>query len=146
MRAAVLEHYDNTDVVIKAAAVADYRSADRSVQKMKKTADRLSLNLERNPDILAELGQKKAGQILVGFAAETERLLAHAAEKLEKKNLDIIVANNVTDPGAGFDTDTNIVRLLHADGRVESLEKMSKQMVAQQLLNRVAMLWKVKGR
>lgn len=144
MRSAVLGHFDNTDIVIKAAAVADYRCAEHFVQKMKKTSDHLTLNLEKNPDILAELGQQKGNRILVGFAAETQRLLAHAAEKLQKKNLDMIVANNVTEPGAGFDTDTNIVRLLHSDGRIEELDKMSKHMVAQQLLNRVAVLWKTK--
>jgi len=144
MRSAVFDHLDNMDVVIKAAAVSDYRPVDRSAQKMKKTADKFTLNLEKNPDILAELGQQKEGRILVGFAAETERLLAHAAEKLQKKNLDLIVANDITRDGAGFDVDTNIVRLLHANGRVEELELMSKAQVAQQLLNRVALLWKAK--
>lgn len=144
MRGAVFNQLDNMDVVIKAAAVADYRSADRSVQKMKKTADKLTLALEKTPDILAELGQRKEGRILVGFAAETERLLAHAADKLQKKNLDLIVANDITRDGAGFDVDTNIVRLLHANGRVEELELMSKEQVAQQLLDRVAVLWKAK--
>lgn len=144
MRSAVFEHFEDTDVVIKAAAVADYRCAEHFVQKMKKTNDHLTLQLEKNPDILAELGQKKGNRILVGFAAETQRVLAHAAEKLQKKNLDMIVANNVTEPGAGFDSDTNIVRLLHADGRIEELEKMSKQMVAHQLLNRIALVWRAK--
>ncbi len=100
--------------------------------------------MKKNPDILAELGEKKGDHILVGFAAETERLLAHAAEKLQKKNLDLIVANDVTRPGAGFDADTNIVRLLHADGKVEELELMSKYKVAKQLLNRLTVLWKAK--
>jgi phosphopantothenoylcysteine decarboxylase/phosphopantothenate--cysteine ligase len=144
MRSAVFDHLDNVDVVIKAAAVSDYRPVDRSAQKMKKTADKLTLDLEKTADILAELGQQKEGRILVGFAAETERLLAHAAEKLQKKNLDLIVANDITRDGAGFDVDTNIVRLLHANGRVEELELMSKTQVAQQLLDRVAVLWKAK--
>ena len=144
MRTAVFTHLDNVDVVIKAAAVADYRPVDRSVQKMKKTADKLTLKLEKNPDILAELGQKKGELVLVGFAAETERLLVHAAEKLQKKNLDLIVANDITRDGAGFDGDTNIVKFLSADGRVEELEQMSKKEVARQLLDRVVPLWKVK--
>lgn len=144
MRTAVIREYGSVDIVIKAAAVADYRCKDRSVQKMKKRTNQLTLTLEKNPDILAELGKSKGQQILVGFAAETERLLAHAAEKLKNKNLDMIVANDVTSPGAGFDADTNIVRILHADGRVEELDKMSKHMVAQQLLNRVSVLWKSK--
>ncbi len=142
MHAAVFDHLESIDVVIKAAAVADYRPIDRSVQKIKKAADESTLKLEKNPDILAELGQQKDGRILVGFAAETERLLAHAAEKLKKKNLDLIVANDITRDGAGFDVDTNIVRLLHADGRVEELELMSKGQVAQHLLDRVMVLWR----
>ncbi|MCF6265643.1 MAG: bifunctional phosphopantothenoylcysteine decarboxylase/phosphopantothenate--cysteine ligase CoaBC [Desulfuromusa sp.] len=144
MRSAVYDNLKGVDVVIKAAAVADYRPVDRSTQKMKKTADKLTLELEKNPDILAELGQQKEDRILVGFAAETERLLVHAAEKLQKKNLDLIVANDITREGAGFNVDTNIVRFLHANGRVEELELMSKAKVAQQLLNRVAVLWKAK--
>ena len=144
MRTAVFTHLDNVEVVIKAAAVADYRPVDRSVQKMKKTADKLTLKLEKNPDILAELGQKKGELVLVGFAAETERLLVHAAEKLQKKNLDLIVANDITRDGAGFDGDTNIVKFLSADGQVEELEQMSKNEVARQLLDRVVPLWKVK--
>ncbi|MCK5826081.1 MAG: bifunctional phosphopantothenoylcysteine decarboxylase/phosphopantothenate--cysteine ligase CoaBC [Desulfuromusa sp.] len=144
MRSAVFDHLDDIDVVIKAAAVADYRPVDRSVQKMKKTADKLTLELEKNSDILAELGQQKEGRILIGFAAETERLLVHAAEKLQKKNLDLIVANDITREGAGFDGDTNVVKFLHADGRVEELELMRKKEVAQQLLDRVMVLWKTK--
>jgi len=146
MRTAVFTHLDNVNVVIKAAAVADYRPVDRSVQKMKKTADKLTLKLEKNPDILAELGQQKGELVLVGFAAETERLLVHAAEKLQKKNLDLIVANDITRDGAGFDGDTNIVKFLLADGQVEELEQMSKKEVARQLLDRVVPLWKVKRR
>jgi len=146
MHAAVFDHLEGIDVVIKAAAVADYRPIDRSVQKIKKAADESTLKLEKNPDILAELGQQKDGRILVGFAAETERLLAHAAEKLKKKNLDLIVANDITQNGAGFDVDTNIVRLLHADGRVEELELMRKGQVAQHLLDRVMVLWRSRQR
>ncbi len=137
MGTAVLEYYADMDVVIKAAAVADYRLTARAEQKLKKTADQMTLELEKNPDILAELGEDKEKQILVGFAAETENLLAHAAAKLRKKNLDLIVANDITHEGGGFDVDTNIVRFLHPDGRVEKLEKMSKHQVAEQLLNRV---------
>ncbi len=141
MRTAVLEHFDATDVVIKAAAVADYRLANRADQKLKKTADQMTLNLEKNPDILAELGQNKDTQVLIGFAAETENLLVHAADKLRKKNLDMIVANDVTASGAGFDVDTNIVRFLHPDGVVEELEEMTKHRVAEQLLDRVKVLF-----
>lgn len=146
MREAVMGQIKNIDVVIKAAAVADYRPVQRASQKMKKTGDELVIELEKNPDILAELGEKKGERVLVGFAAETERLLAHAAEKLKNKHLDMIVANDVTREGAGFDVDTNIVRFLHADGRVEEFDLLSKDLVANQLLNRVAVLYKLKQR
>ena len=144
MRSAVFDNLTDVDVVIKAAAVADYRPLDRSAQKIKKTADDSFLKLERNPDILAELGRQKGERILVGFAAETEKLLEHATGKMEKKNLDIIVANDITRDGAGFDVDTNIVKFLHADGRLEELDLMSKSEVARQLLDRVTVLWKTK--
>ncbi len=140
MREAVFDALERADVVIKAAAVADYHPVVRSTQKIKKTADDLTLQLEKNPDILAEIGQQKGGRIVVGFAAETERLLVHAAEKLKKKNLDLIVANDITKAGAGFDGDTNIVRLLHADGQVDELELMSKAAVAEKILNQVKRL------
>jgi phosphopantothenoylcysteine decarboxylase/phosphopantothenate--cysteine ligase len=107
---------------------------------MKKTADELPLHLEKNPDILAEIGQQKGDRVVVGFAAETERLLVHAAEKLKKKNLDLIVANDITKAGAGFDVDTNIVRLLHADGQVDELELMSKAAIAEKILDQVKRL------
>lgn len=146
MYIAVMEHYVEADVVIKSAAVADYRPVMRFEQKQKKKSTELSVLLEKNPDILAELGARKDGHILVGFAAETERLLAHAAEKLQKKNLDLIVANDVSREGAGFNVDTNIVRFLHADGKVEEFDLMTKDQVAQQLLDRVVLLWKAKLR
>ncbi len=144
MHTAVFDQLDGIDVVIKAAAVADYRPVSPATQKMKKTADDLTLTLEKNRDILFDLGQQKGERVLVGFAAETEKLLAHATDKLKRKNLDLIVANDITGDGAGFDVDTNIVRLLHADGLVEELELMSKVEVAQQLLERVKQLWKAK--
>lgn len=140
MRLAVLDHYPEAEVVIKAAAVADYRPAQRVENKIKKNGDELVLKLEKNPDILAELGAQKGQRVLIGFAAETERLLAHAAEKLKKKNLDMIVANDVTADGAGFDVDTNIVRFLFRDGRVKELDLMSKEQVAEQLLHQVVAL------
>jgi len=146
MRAAVLAEFAVADVVIKSAAVADYRPLQRAEQKVKKQADELTLSLEKNPDILAELGSLKEEQILIGFAAETERLLVHAAEKLRRKNLDMIVANDVSKVGAGFNVDTNIVRFLHANGDVEEFGLMTKVQVAERLLDRVVALWKIKQR
>jgi phosphopantothenoylcysteine decarboxylase/phosphopantothenate--cysteine ligase len=118
----------------------------RGDHKIKKDAEELTLQLTKNPDILAELGVQKGDRVLVGFAAETERLLAHAAEKLQKKNLDMIVANDVSVDGAGFEVDTNIVRFLFRDGRVKELDLMSKEQVASHLLNQVIALWRSKQR
>jgi len=145
MHDVMLGCFTAADVVIKAAAVADYRPLTREQEKIKKKSADLSLELEKTPDILAELGRRKAHQILVGFAAETEKLLEHATQKLVSKNLDMIVANDVSAPGAGFDVDTNVVRFLYRDGRVENLELMSKAEVANQLLDRVSPLWKKTG-
>jgi phosphopantothenoylcysteine decarboxylase/phosphopantothenate--cysteine ligase len=141
MHRAVMQHAEGVDVVVKAAAVADYRPLDRAGQKLKKGRDdRLTLSLTKNPDILAELGRVKGKRLLIGFAAETEELLRHAAEKLQRKNLDLIVANDVSCEGAGFDVDTNIVKFLYADGRVEELPRMSKLEVAGELLDRIVAL------
>jgi len=139
MRDAVMERVAAATVIIKAAAVADYRPAEAAAGKIKKEdAAALTLHLKKNPDILAELGKIKGERFLVGFAAETDDLLQNARKKLQAKNLDLIVANDVTQEGAGFDVDTNIVRLLHRDGTLEELAKMSKEEVAQRLLDRVA--------
>ena len=102
----------------------------------------MTIELERTTDILAELGRKKKGQVLIGFAAETEELIKHAKQKLESKNLDMIVANDVTQEGAGFDVDTNIVRFLSTDGSIEELSQMSKAQVAKALLDRALELFK----
>ena len=137
MRDAVVERAGRAGVVIMAAAVADYRPVARAAEKIKKgSAGEMVLALEKNPDILSELGQRKGpNQILVGFAAETADLEVHARRKLEEKNLDFIVANDVTREGAGFDVETNIVRLLFRDGRDESLPLMSKDEVAHRILD-----------
>ncbi len=141
MRAAVLDEFSGSDIIIKAAAVADYRPQTAAQHKIKKQAEQLTLVLEKNPDILAELGQRKqAGQLLIGFAAETQELLAHARGKLERKRLDMIVANDVSLPGAGFNSDTNIVKLLYANGRQEDLPQMDKQSLALELLKRIIAL------
>lgn len=139
MLQAVLMHYDNIDVVIKAAAVADYRPVRTHEQKMKKESN-LSVELVQNPDILAELGRRKSKQILVGFAAETENLRENALDKLSRKNLDMIVANDLTGDGAGFDSETNIVRIYFADGRETGYPKMTKIDVARQILRNIESL------
>ena len=131
MREAVLREAEESRIVIKAAAVADYHPKTVAAQKIKKNDEELSIILEKNPDILKELGQrKKNGQILVGFAAETQNLLQYAQEKIEKKNLDFIVANDVTKPGAGFNTSTNIVKLLSRDGTIKEMPLMTKREIA----------------
>ena len=139
MYEAVMKTAGQADLIIKAAAVADFRPVARGDQKLKKgVAEAMTVELQRNPDILAELGQQKGSRVLIGFAAETEELLKHAREKLASKNLDMIVANDVTQEGAGFNGDTNIVRFLGADGNVEELPQMSKAGVADLLLDRAA--------
>ncbi len=140
MQLAVDERYAESDVVIKAAAVADYRPLQKAQQKIKKSSAEFCLQLKRNPDLLAELGKRKKKQILIGFAAETENLLENATAKMQKKNLDMIVANDVTAEGAGFGSETNLVNLLFADGRQEALPLLSKAEVAERLLDRVVEL------
>lgn len=133
----VMRRYRDQDVVIKAAAVSDYRPVAYDAQKIKKQAERLTLQLVRTPDILSELGKQKNGQFLVGFAAETDAVEQHALDKLKRKNLDLIVANDVTTPGAGFDVDTNIVSLYNREGLVKKLPKMTKRDVANELLDTI---------
>ena len=136
MLEACLNAYDDVDIVIKAAAVADYRPRDVADQKIKKkTDDALTVVMDKNPDILKTLGSKKTHQVLIGFAAETQNLLANASEKIIKKNLDMIVANDVTAAGAGFNTDTNIVKLLYPTGECLALEQMPKVAVANVILD-----------
>lgn len=135
---AVLEHYDQADVVIKTAAVADYRPKDTHDHKIKKQDGGQTLELERTKDILFELGQRKTTQLLVGFAAETDNVEEYARKKLVKKNADMIVANNVKAEGAGFGYDTNIVTIYKRNGDKVELPLMSKKKVAEQLLNEVA--------
>ncbi|WP_204414668.1 bifunctional phosphopantothenoylcysteine decarboxylase/phosphopantothenate--cysteine ligase CoaBC [Bacillus tianshenii] len=134
----VLAHYDSTDVVIKSAAVSDYRPKHIADTKMKKQSGDSMLEMERTKDILKALGENKTHQILVGFAAETNDVEEYALGKLERKNLDYIVANNVTMDGAGFGTDTNIVTIYRKDGSNLSLPLMSKKEVAFSLLNEIA--------
>ena len=130
MREAVIEHLQPATIVIKAAAVADYHVARVPEQKLKKTAARISLELDPTPDILAELGQKKGDRLLIGFAAETENLRQEARRKLKSKNCDMIVGNLVGQEGAGFESDSNEVILALATGEVIALPRASKREVA----------------
>jgi phosphopantothenoylcysteine decarboxylase / phosphopantothenate---cysteine ligase len=140
MREAVLAKAAGSTIIIKSAAVADYRPAVRAEAKIKKTAAPLNLELVKNPDILAELGKVKGERFLVGFAAETGSLLSSAGKKLAEKNLDMVVANDISQPGAGFDVDTNIVNLLFKEGRVEELPMMGKEELADVILDRIVEL------
>ena len=134
---AVTSRFDDQDIVIKAAAVADYRPATVADEKIKKKDNDLSIPLERTDDILKYLGEhKRDNQFLCGFSMETENMLENSKAKLEKKNLNMIVANNVKQTGAGFGTDTNIVTLITKDNIVE-LPVMSKDEVAEQLINTI---------
>ncbi|MBR4719341.1 MAG: bifunctional phosphopantothenoylcysteine decarboxylase/phosphopantothenate--cysteine ligase CoaBC [Lachnospiraceae bacterium] len=136
----VVERADSMDIIIKAAAVADYRPAQVSDQKMKKKDDDLSIPLERTKDILKYLGEhKKEGQFLCGFSMETENMIANSREKLDKKNLDMIAANNLKVEGSGFRGDTNVLTLITGDG-VTELPLMSKKQAAMELLDSIAKL------
>lgn len=131
------------DIIIQAAAVADYRFAEIKGEKMKKQpgSGRLTLELVENPDVAKAVGDKKRpGQILIGFAAETNRVIEHASEKLKAKNLDMIVANDVTQPGAGFNVDTNIAALITREGRTD-LPLQTKRSLAEAILDRAAALY-----
>lgn len=130
MRDAVLREFAACTSVIMAAAVADYRPVGGADRKIKRGEGPMELRLEPNPDIVKELGRMKAGKFLVGFAAETEDLTANAAKKLRDKNLDMIVANNVTEAGSGFDGDTNVATILDRSGTPRSLPLMTKDELA----------------
>jgi len=141
MRAAVVQEAADAGVVVMAAAVADWRPAEVSLEKLKKRDSEAGLNVAfvRTPDVLAELGRDKRGRVLVGFAAETNDLAANARRKIEEKNLDLIVANLVgRESGQGFAAETNRVTLFGRDGSVEELPLMSKRDVARAVFDRVA--------
>ncbi len=142
MRQTVFEHRNGCHMIIKAAAVSDYRPKETADQKVKKGTESLSLDMVKNPDILALLGETKKDHpcILVGFAAETEDLVNNARKKINAKNLDMIVANDVSRKDAGFQTDTNAVKIIYADGRVEDSPLMGKIDVAHLILDRAKAL------
>jgi phosphopantothenoylcysteine decarboxylase / phosphopantothenate---cysteine ligase len=140
---AVMEQAALATVIIKAAAVADYRPLQRAEGKIKKSSDSLALKLEKNPDILAELGRRKGRSLLIGFAAETDNLLQNARAKLQAKQLDMIVANDVSVAGSGFDADSNEIRMLFPDGREILVPLQAKELVAQRLLDEIIALKRV---
>jgi phosphopantothenoylcysteine decarboxylase/phosphopantothenate--cysteine ligase len=140
MRVAVTDRLAASTIAIFAAAVADYRPAEAQPAKMKRNKEPLTLRLEPTPDILAEAAQTKGDRLIVGFAAETDHVAENARKKLAAKNADLIVANDVTAEGAGFDHDTNIVTLFSRDGRDLALPKLSKSEVAQRILDEVLRL------
>lgn len=144
---AVKEEFDTCHVLIKAAAPLDFRPEKVFDEKIKKKDEDEELNIKyiRNPDIAKYFGNRKKDKIVVGFAAETNNLVQHAKEKLKKKNLDFIVANNIKDPGAGFKTDTNIVTIIDKDGTVTDHPIMSKEKVAEIILDKVKILMDNKG-
>jgi phosphopantothenoylcysteine decarboxylase/phosphopantothenate--cysteine ligase len=143
MAKAVLSRLDEASIVLMAAAVADFLPAQFRAEKIKKQKGPTGLRLKPTRDILGEIARRRrAGQLVVGFAAETERVLENAAQKLKAKRLDLMVANDVTQEGAGFDVDTNVVTLLFPDGRAKPLEKMPKLDVANRILDEVVELRK----
>jgi phosphopantothenoylcysteine decarboxylase/phosphopantothenate--cysteine ligase len=144
MRKAVFAHLEGSSVVIKAAAVSDYRPKVISEKKIKKGDSEYTLVLERTKDILEEIGKKKGNRILVGFAAETDDLVAHAQKKLQEKNLDLIVVNDVTQPGAGFGSDTNQAKILSPSGQVEDLPLATKEEISGAILDHIVALFKKK--
>ncbi len=140
MYRAVMDNFKDQDIVIKSAAVADYRSSSISSSKIKKSGDDLNLTLVRNPDILKELGDIKGSRILVGFAAESDDLIANAKDKVLRKNLDFIVANDITAEGAGFGLDTNIVNIIDRKGNIEKIEISSKLHIAHCILDKIKLI------
>jgi phosphopantothenoylcysteine decarboxylase / phosphopantothenate---cysteine ligase len=143
MYRAVLDNFDNATIVIKSAAVCDYRPSVISNQKIKKTSSEMSIELERTQDILAALGERKSSQVLVGFAAETQNLIEYAQDKLERKNLDLIVANDVNALDAGFDSDSNRVTMIDRDSNKVELPLMPKREVADYILDAAIRLKKL---
>jgi len=136
---AAIKQYKSMDIVIMAAAVSDFSPAKPSSKKIKKK-DQLTLSLVKTPDILEEMGKEKGSAFLVGFAAETENLITNAQKKLKVKNIDLMVANDVTQPGAGFESDTNIVTLLTPEGKSEKLPKLTKGQLAHKIFDQVMAL------
>lgn len=144
MRDAVMEHYGEATIIIKTAAVADFKCRTEQCQKIKKKGDNdcMILELEKTPDIIGELSGLKEDRIIVGFAAETENLIEHAQDKLRRKDLDIIVANNVSKPGIGFNADDNEVSIIEREGRIKEVPRKSKDEIAHIILDSIKKLLK----
>ncbi|MGM9534286.1 MAG: bifunctional phosphopantothenoylcysteine decarboxylase/phosphopantothenate--cysteine ligase CoaBC [Intestinibacter sp.] len=140
MYQAVISNLDENDVVIKSAAVADYKPKEYSDKKIKKKDGDLVIELDRNKDIAYEIGKIKKDKILVGFAAETNDLIENAKGKIAKKNMDFIVANNLKESGAGFGTDTNVVSIIEKDGSINKYPMMTKEQVASVILDKIKSL------
>lgn len=136
MKEAVMLHMKEADIIIKSAAVADYRPAEISGEKIKKSDEELTIKLEKNPDILFELGKIKGDRVLIGFAMETQNLIENAKAKVQKKNLDFIVANDLRTEGAGFAGDTNVVKIIDRQGSIEEVPLMKKSELADIVLDR----------
>ena len=144
MHKAVADRLDSVDVVIKAAAPLDFRPKHVSSHKLKKSGSDGSFEFEATPDILYELGRRKNGKVLVGFAAETEDLLKNGLKKLKDKNLDLIVINPVGGPDSGFASDTNRATILDAEGKAEDVPLVAKSVLADAILDRVVNLLRQK--
>ncbi len=142
MRQKVMDYFKESTIIIKAAAVSDFRPRAFSEKKIKKGAQTLVLELEETKDILKEIGDSKGNRVLVGFAAETDELIKNARKKLIEKNLDFIVVNDVTKPGAGFEVDTNLVKIIYPDGEIKDLPLLSKEEVSQLILDEIVKLIK----
>ncbi|SFS50930.1 bifunctional phosphopantothenoylcysteine decarboxylase/phosphopantothenate--cysteine ligase CoaBC [Marininema halotolerans] len=138
---AVMADLEDADIIVKSAAVADYQPINIAKQKIKKSGDEMTLHLVKTPDIAMEVGRRKKGQFFVGFAAETENVEEHAQSKLARKGMDLIVANDVSQRGAGFDGDTNAVKVFDRYGEVLQLPLVSKKEVAKQLIALIAKRW-----
>lgn len=136
MYEAVMKHMGKADIIIKSAAVADYRPSEVSNEKIKKSEDELYIKLEKNPDILFELGKLKGNKVLIGFAMETQNLIENAKAKVQKKNLDFIVANNLRTDGAGFAVETNVAKIIDRQGSIEEIPLIRKSELADIILDK----------
>jgi len=135
MRKEAMDNFNNVDIVIKASAVSDFRPKKSVSHKIKKESENIVLELERTPDILEEMGSKKGNKILIGFAAETENIIKNAKEKIKRKNLDLVVANDVSKKDIGFQSDLNKAFLIFRDGEIKDLPVMTKELLAKEILD-----------